>query len=148
MILNKNNELNDKLVDDIFDVVQDSVRFYDVKYFGADRDSLDGVVQQVIYTLALEDVALEADEIELLNQQLIAATKVSKYCCAGGFWIVSNGKIVQLATGRDSEVEYSVDIVVETLFNSDYYLSHQEDFDRIWRLSYDGGVDRRAALQG
>lgn len=128
MILDVRNESHYKLMNDVFDVPERTVKFCYVKYFGVDQDSIKKAIEQVISTLAHESITLAPKEIERLTKVLIAASKVDVHLFADAFTIVSKGKIAQIGTSREAKDRYSVDILVESLCNSNYYLNHRGEY--------------------
>ncbi len=133
MLLDNENALHYGLMKDIFDVPEDTARYYTVAYCSIEADKLSQIKNIINLILASEDMALETDEYPLLDKILIAASKVDIHLYAGGFTVISNGRIAQIGTSRLWKKKYSADIIIETLSNSEYYLQHREEFAEMER---------------
>ena len=127
MILDNKNALHNALMDDVFDAQQDTTRCYYIAYCSISTAAINRTKEIISLILASESMITKIDESTMLSKILTSAASAEKGCSADNFTMMSNGRIAQFETIRHYE-HYCINISVETLSNSEYYMQHREEF--------------------
>lgn len=134
MIIDKNNALHNALVNNVFDVPQNTARRCQLDFDSSSKISVNKAKAVIYHILSvLEGMSLDNYELSILNKLFLSAINAEIGHGADSVTIVSNDRISRIEALRSSKTYSGIIVTTETLSNSEYYTRHREEFAEMQR---------------
>lgn len=117
MIFDKSYEDFEKIIDDLFDVPEDSMKCFSIKFTEKDLEDVPSICKKFKLLLKEEDMTIEDSEMKILGECLAKSPGLD-YRVLPCFHLVSNQKIAQTCISRDTEDSFLILMELEDLNNS------------------------------
>lgn len=107
---------------ELFDVPEDTMKWFHVEFSGNDLENVPSICKKVESLLESEDMKMDKTEIDRLNESVSQCPSIRKsfarHCC----YLVSNGKMAQIGIGNDGNNSFTILIAIDFLRNSKTWL--------------------------